>query len=62
MAGIIEEAKANGLAQLELFVDTENLQAATFYERQGFKRIATLHDTVRVDGLPRKDYFLTLQL
>ncbi|WP_081455334.1 GNAT family N-acetyltransferase [Roseibium aggregatum] len=62
MAGVIEEAKSNGLAQLELFVDTENLRAMAFYERQGFERVATHYDSVRVDGESRNDHLFTLRL
>ena len=50
MAGVIEEARANGLAQLELFVDTENSRAIAFYERFGFERIATHSDGVRIEN------------
>ena len=62
MAGVIEEARSNGLAQLELFVDTENLRAIAFYERQGFERVATHYDSVRIDGQSRNDYFFALRL
>lgn len=62
MAGVIEEAKSNGLAQLELFVDTENLRAMAFYEGQGFERVATHYDSVRIDGQSRNDHFFTLRL
>ncbi|MEP4030258.1 GNAT family N-acetyltransferase, partial [Roseibium polysiphoniae] len=62
LAGVIEEAKSNSLAQLELFVDTENLRAMAFYERQGFERVATHYDSVRVDGQSRNDHLFTLRL
>ena len=62
MAGVIEEARANGLAQLELFVDTENSRAIAFYERFGFERIAIHSDGVRIEGRSRDDYFYTLRL
>lgn len=62
MLGVISEAKNAGIAQLELFVDSENPRAMAFYESHGFKRIATHYDSVRVDGQPRHDHFMTLQL
>ncbi len=62
MRGIIDEAKDAGLAQLELFVDTENHRAISFYERRGFTRIATHYDGVRIDGQSRDDHFYTLRL
>jgi len=62
MSGVIDEARALKLEQLELFVDTENLRAIAFYERFGFERVATLKDGVRIDGISRDDYFYTLRL
>ncbi len=62
MAGVIEEAKSDGIAQLELFVDTENHRAVAFYDRQGFERVATHRDGVRIDGKSRNDFFMTLRL
>ena len=62
MAGVIEEAKSNGIAQLELFVDTENHRAVAFYERLGFDRVATHRDSVRIDGESRNDLFMTRRL
>lgn len=62
MKGVIDEATDSGLEQLELFVDTENLRAIVFYERQGFRRIATHFDGVRIEGQSRNDHFYTLRL
>ncbi|MCV3273017.1 GNAT family N-acetyltransferase [Roseobacter sinensis] len=62
MRGVIDEAEGRGIAQIELFVDTENLRAIAFYERQGFQRIATFRDSVRIDGKARQDHFMTLRL
>ena len=62
MSGVIDEARANKLEQLELFVDTENFRAIAFYERFGFERIATHRDGVRIEGMSRDDYFYTLRL
>ena len=61
MQGVIEEAKASGLEQLELFVDTENSRAIAFYEKFGFERISTHKDGVRIAGRSRDDYFYTLR-
>ena len=62
MKGVIAEAKAVGIAQLELFVDTENHRAIAFYEKHAFVRIATHYDGVRIDGQSRDDHFYTLRL
>jgi RimJ/RimL family protein N-acetyltransferase len=62
MADIIGEAKVSGVAQLELCVDTENLRAIAFYKKHGFELVATYHDSVRIDGQSRNDYFLTLKI
>ena len=62
MSGVIQEAKSHGLAQLELYVDTENPRAIAFYEGQGFERVATHYDSVRIDGQSRSDFFMTLRL
>ena len=62
MRGVIEEARGNGIEQLELFVDTENYRAIKFYERFGFERVATHFDGVRIMGQSRDDHFYTLRL
>ena len=62
MAAVIAQARQDGLAQLELYVDTENLRAISFYEGQGFTRAATLKDTVQIDGQSRDDFLYTLRL
>ncbi|MEM9629620.1 MAG: GNAT family N-acetyltransferase [Pseudomonadota bacterium] len=55
MQGAIEEARSNGVEQLELFVDTENHRAIAFYGRQGFERVATHPDVTRIAGKRRND-------
>ena len=62
LAGVIEEARSNGIAQIELFVDTENSRAVAFYEGQGFERIATHYDSVRIDGQSRNHFFMVLRM
>ena len=62
MDGVVAEARAGGLERLELYVDSENARALAFYARQGFARVATFHDSVRIDGTPRHDHFMTLAL
>ncbi len=62
MRGVLAEAKAAGIAQVELFVDSENRRAIAFYKREGFEQVATLPDTLRIDGVSRQDHFLTRRL
>jgi RimJ/RimL family protein N-acetyltransferase len=62
MAGVIAQARSDGLVRLELYVDTENARAIAFYERQGFERIATHPDSVRINGQPTDDFFYILRL
>lgn len=57
MAGLIAEADAAGVEQLELFVDVANTRALAFYERQGFRAIAVHPDGVRIDGVSRDAHF-----
>ncbi len=62
MKGVAQEARRNGIAKLELYVDTQNPRAIAFYEAQGFHRIATHYDTIRIDGQSYNDYFYVLNL
>lgn len=62
MQGVIQEARVNGLAKLELYVDTRNPRAIAFYEAQGFHRVATHYDTIRIDGQSYDDYFYVREL
>lgn len=55
MQAVIEEARAAGVAQLELSVDADNARAIAFYERHGFQRFGRLPDAVRIDGQRRDD-------
>lgn len=62
MSGVIEEARAAGVEQLELYVDTENTRAIRFYRRFGFKQAAKFIDSVRIDGRSHNDDFMILRL
>ena len=62
MESVTSVAGDLGVEQLELFVDTENHPAIRFYEKFGFERIATHPDGVRINGVPRDDYFYRLRL
>ena len=62
MSGVIQEARAAKIVQLELFVDTENYRAIRFYEKHGFKWVATHPDGVRIGAQSRDDYFYCLRL
>ena len=62
MSGVIQEARAAKIAQLELFVDTENYRAIQFYEKHGFERVATHPDRVRISAQSRDDHFYCLKL
>ncbi len=62
MQGVIDEARDAGIEQLELFVDTENHRAIRFYEREGFERVATHPDGVRINGKSRDDHFYVLRI
>lgn len=62
MDGVIAEATAAGVGQLELYVDTENNRAIAFYEKAGFERVGFHPDGVRIDGVARDDFFYVLKL
>lgn len=62
MRGVVAEATKNGLAQLELSVDTQNLRAVSFYNKHGFEHMATQTDAVRIEGQSRNEHFYRLRL
>lgn len=62
MRGLVEEARATGVEQLELYVDTHNARAIAFYERHGFARVGFHPDGVRIDGATRDAYFYVMKL
>lgn len=62
MLAVIDEAIDREIENLELYVDTETFRAISFYEKFGFKRLATHSDGVRIDGVSRDDHFYSLRL
>ena len=62
MLGVIQEVPVAKIEQLELYVDTRHYRAIRFYEQQGFKRVATHTDSVRIDGTSPDDHFYCLRL
>lgn len=50
LARLGEDARGAGIAQLELAVVAENAAARAVYERQGYRRIATLPRQMRTDA------------
>lgn len=60
MGGVIAEARASGVVQLELTVAGENRRAIAFYERQGFIRYGAHPDDVRMDGGGGRSSYLYL--
>lgn len=62
MGGVIALATPNGLSQLELFVDTQNIAAQRFYEKAGFEKVALIPETVLIEGSLHDDYFYRLRI
>ncbi|CAM4135102.1 GNAT family N-acetyltransferase [Palleronia rufa] len=58
---VIRAARDNGVAQLELFVDTNNTRAIRFFESFGFERVALHPDRVRDGDTSRDSYFYRLR-
>lgn len=50
MAGVVAEAQAEGVRQLELTVSPLNLRAIRFYERQGFVRYGNHPEAICENG------------
>ncbi|MEP3640236.1 MAG: GNAT family N-acetyltransferase [Paracoccaceae bacterium] len=62
MDHVIAEARDLGLLQLELFVDTENGRAITFYERQRLQRCGVHPGDVLMDGELRDSFLYCMRL
>lgn len=60
--GVIAEASAGGVEQLELTVSPDNHRAVAFYEREGFERFGMFPDAVRMDGTPGDEHLYRLRL
>lgn len=54
--GVVAEARAGGIEQLELTVSPGNHRAIAFYEREGFERFGIFPDAVRMGGVPADEY------
>lgn len=51
MEEILCFAKANGFAQLDLEVRSDNTRAIRLYEKYGFRKLCTFPDFFRIDGV-----------
>lgn len=52
----VSSAKSQGAEVVQLYVDTENHRAISFYEKKGFSLMATVKDQVKIDGVMRHDH------
>ena len=55
-------AKSQGVARLELYVESQNARPRAFYEKHGFQLQATLKDMVRIGDDYQDDCFYTAYL
>jgi len=62
MDGVVSEARAEGIEQLELLVDVGNARALAFYARHGFEPVGFHPDGVRIGGEPRDAHFCILRI
>lgn len=62
LSGVVAEARACGIEQLELTVSPDNHRAVAFYEREGFERFGVFPDAVRMDGAPNDELLYRLRL
>lgn len=62
MGYAISKARADGLLQLELYVEATNARAITFYERIGFQLCGRMPRAVRVGDQFQDDLHYWLQL
>ena len=52
----VSSARSQGAEVVQLYVDTENHRAISFYEKKGFSLMATVKDQVKIDGVMRHDH------
>lgn len=62
LSGVVAEARAAGLEQLELTVSPDNPRAVAFYEREGFGRFGVFPDAVRMEGTLCDEFLYRLRL
>jgi ribosomal protein S18 acetylase RimI-like enzyme len=62
MKASVEEALANGIRQLELYVSAENPAAIRFYERQGFAEIGRIPGAILEKGREVDDVIMARRL
>ena len=62
MNALLEQAHETGIEQLELFVESQNHRAIRFYEKHGFKHVATHPNTTKINGITHDDRFYCLQI
>ncbi len=62
MTTTIDRVRADGIEQLELYVDSTNTRAIRFYERMGFTCAAILPNMVKINGQSHDDLFYILPL
>ena len=55
-------ARAQGVTQLELYVEVRNANAQRFYEKLGYERFGTLPNAVVIDGEAYDDLFMVRAL
>ncbi|APX10798.1 GNAT family N-acetyltransferase [Tateyamaria omphalii] len=55
MQGVLAEARAGGVEQIELTVAPDNARAIAFYKRQGFQKYGVRPDAIREGGVPESE-------
>ena len=62
MDAVIAEARQRGVWQMELYVNADNARGRRFYERNGFREVGLLPNSIIVDGVAQNDLFMTRDL
>ncbi|KIC50955.1 GNAT family N-acetyltransferase [Tateyamaria sp. ANG-S1] len=60
MQGVLAEARAGGVAQIELTVAPDNARAIAFYKKQGFQKYGVRPDAIREGGVPEHELLYLL--